>query len=76
MLRPDRDNRGPDRWLEVKLALFMLGAVVGVAGMYFGSTPTIYVAIAILVIGFLLRFAPRGDTPGDDAPEPDDRPAE
>ncbi|CAN5761238.1 hypothetical protein BH23GEM9_BH23GEM9_36660 [soil metagenome] len=65
--RPDRSRRGPDTMLGHRMLVFVLGAVVGAAGIATDRQWLIYVAIGILVIGLALRFLARRD---EDPPVP------
>ena len=62
---PDR----PVRHLKWRLRLLSLGGVCAVAGLYLGSRAVIWVAIAILIAGFLLRFLPGPDERSAENPE-------
>ncbi len=61
LFRPSRERRGADRWLDAKLLLFSLGGAVGVSGMLLDREWLVLTGIAILVVGFLLRFLPRDE---------------
>lgn len=65
-----------DRWLETKIALFSLGALLAVVGMALTNDWIIGAAGLILGAGFILRFAPRADdeTPPHE-PDPSDNDA-
>ena len=62
MLRPSRERRDePDRFLDLKIALFLVGAVFGVAGMVRNNKTLIIIAMIVIALGILLRFVrPRG----------------
>lgn len=47
------------RFLEVRIALFTVGAVLGLAGIYLDIGWMVGVAIGVLAVGFVIRFAPR-----------------
>ena len=66
MFRARRDRRGPDRWLPHKTMLFLLGSALGLTGMAAERAWLVYAAVAVLAIGFALRFLPRdsGDSSG------------
>lgn len=66
MLRLDRDRRaGP--WLEWKVRLFTVGAVLALAGIYLEESWMVYAAIAVLAAGVGLRFfAPSPESPADE----------
>ena len=55
IFRPSR-TRGDDRFLDAKMLIFTLGAALALAGMAFELGWLVYVAIAVLVVGLLLRF--------------------
>lgn len=52
--RPDR----PVRYLEWRVRLFGAGALLGVVGIATDTGWMIWLAIVVLVAGFLLRFLP------------------
>lgn len=65
----DRTRRAREYpWLPWKVRLFLVGAVLAVAGMGLESGLLVGIAIGILVLGFLVRFLPggRGVAPEDD----------
>ena len=66
--------RGTDH-LEWRIRLMGAGALLAVLGMYFEASWMIWLAIAVLVAGFFLRFLGDGGDEGDPAdPEhPPDR---
>lgn len=70
----DRSRRA-GRYLEWKVRLFTLGAVLAVVGMATGQMWMTWAAIGVLVTGMLLRFLPGGrerDVASDgDAPGPE-----
>lgn len=55
MFRVSRDP-GDERFLHVKILLFVLGAGVGLAGMATNRIWLVNIGIGILVIGFILRL--------------------
>ena len=55
MFRVSREP-GNERFLQLKVALLVLGAGVGVAGMTTDRIWLVNVGIAILVVGFILRL--------------------
>jgi hypothetical protein len=68
MIFSSRRNRGgPDVWLPLKTALFIVGAAAAVAGMVLDRDWLITAAIVLLGIGFLLRFV----TPREDSADPE-----
>lgn len=58
-MRLDRSRRA-GRYLEWKVRLFTLGAVLAVVGMAVESDWMIRTAIVVLAIGLVLRFLPGG----------------
>ena len=54
--RPSREQRGDDRFLNAKVALFSLGAVVALIGIATDIGWLVNIAIGILIVGFALRF--------------------
>jgi hypothetical protein len=57
--------------LEWRIRLFGVGAIVGMAGIFAEIRWMIWIALAVLAVGFLLRFAgdrgaPDSDHEGDD----------
>ncbi len=58
---------GPDPHLEIKIALFSVGAILALVGMYLENRWVVSAAIAVLAAGFLMRFR-RPDR--DDGEEP------
>ena len=68
--RPSRERRGEDPYLNVKVALFCLGAGIAMVGVASGRRWIINLAIFVLLIGFVLRFLPkRGES---EAPPPNE----
>ena len=65
IFRPSREKRGSDPFLIAKIAIFVLGATVALIGIATNTDWVITVAIAILLVGFILRFLPHR-TPNDD----------
>ena len=63
--RPSREKRGPDRFLNLKVAIFSLGAGTALVGILSNRNWVINVAIGILLIGVILRFVGRDRTPPD-----------
>ena len=66
IFRPSRDKRGPDVFLAAKVGIFVLGAVVALIGIATDTSWVITLAIAILLVGFALRFAKPRDTDNDE----------
>jgi hypothetical protein len=82
----DRGRRAaPGRFLRLKVQLFFAGAAMLVAGMVLKRDVLVLFAIAILAVGFVLRFFERERVPEhagedvdvdvDDPPEDDDPPS-
>lgn len=64
--RPDRGEPGIDPHLDVKIGLFFLAAVLGLAGIILGRTLPIFAAMVAIGAGLLLRFVrPRVGGAGD-----------
>lgn len=64
-MRPSRDADRPVRHLTWRVRLFAAGAALALAGMYLRMDWLINVALAVLLLGFGLRFLPERDE--DDA---------
>lgn len=65
-----RRSRREDPYLEWKVRIFAVAAVLTLAGMYFEERWMTLTALALLLVGMLLRFAPgaSGDsTEGEEA---------
>jgi hypothetical protein len=56
IFRPSRAQRGDDRFVNQKMLLFAIGAVLGIAGIAFDLAWLRYLAIAVLSVGIMLRF--------------------
>jgi membrane protein implicated in regulation of membrane protease activity len=54
-----RERRGRDRFLWAKLACLVLGGVLGLIGMRRESVLLVNLAIAVILVGFGLRFVPQ-----------------
>ncbi len=71
MLFADRGRRGPDRYLQWKVAALGVGAALLLFGIKLEAGWLVWAAIAVLGLGFVLRFLPQrdqdDDTPVDDA---------
>lgn len=63
----DHGSRRPVHRLEWRIRLMGVGAILAVVGMYFEARWMIWIAIAVLVLGFLLRFLPGEEQGPDDA---------
>ncbi len=55
----DRSRRA-GRYLEWKVRLFTLGAVLAVVGMAMNQSWMTWAAIGVLIVGMMLRFLPGG----------------
>jgi hypothetical protein len=62
------------RFLEWKVRLFTIGAVLALAGMYLELGWMVGVAIGFLVAGFALRFVPNEPSGGEVEDEWDEAP--
>ena len=61
MVFMDRSRKAEDYpWLPWKVRIFLVGAVVAVAGMAMESRVLVGISIGILAFGFALRFLPGG----------------
>jgi hypothetical protein len=57
MFRISRERReGPDPFLDLKIGLFLIGAILGAIGMARSNQTLITIAIVVVAIGILLRF--------------------
>lgn len=61
----DRTPRDDDPWLRLKVGSFILGAVLALGGMALDLGWLVWVAVAVLLVGFAARFFP------DPGPEDD-----
>jgi hypothetical protein len=71
-VRPSRNPDRPVRHLEWRVRFFAAGALLALAGMYLRLDWVVNAALAVLLMGFLLRFLPEhgeggADHEGDDA---------
>lgn len=57
--RPDRTRRGEDHYLGHKMLIFVAGAVLAMVGMAAGQDVLVYLAVAVLAVGLVLRLASR-----------------
>jgi multisubunit Na+/H+ antiporter MnhF subunit len=73
--RPDRSRRGEDRLLGQKMLVFVLGAVIALAGLATERDWLVYVALLLLLLGLAMRFVGR-HRPEDEPPLEDDESAE
>ena len=60
IFRPSRtrDEEGV-RTVNHRMAIFAIGAIVGLAGIASGTSWIIYIAVGILAVGIILRAAQR-----------------
>jgi membrane protein implicated in regulation of membrane protease activity len=69
--RPDRSRRSEDRLLGQKMLVFVLGAVIALAGLATERDWLVYAALLLLLLGLAMRFVGR-HTPADEAALDDD----
>lgn len=62
-----------DPWVNQKIGVFSVGAILAMAGMLLDSGWLMGVAAVLLLAGVLLRFIPRGDDEGGDDEGGDDQ---
>ncbi|MGH7462178.1 MAG: hypothetical protein ACREMA_14300 [Longimicrobiales bacterium] len=62
VFRASREKRGPDRFLNLKIAIFTMGAALACAGIIAQRNWLIYVAIGVLAAGVALRFFDRKES--------------
>jgi hypothetical protein len=60
-----------DAWLQAKLWLFTVGALLALAGMLLENQWLIGAAALVLAIGIVLRFIPRTDGERDEVDSTD-----
>jgi hypothetical protein len=72
--RPDRRRRGEDRLLGQKMLVFVLGAVIAMAGLATERDWLIYVALVLLLLGLAMRFAGREPVEEADPSEEEEPP--
>lgn len=65
MVFVDRDPDRQVKHLTWRVRLFGGGAILALVGIYFNARWLIWAAMAVLVVGFLLRFAPTPDGEGE-----------
>lgn len=68
-IRRGGDGRGPA--LEWRVRLLGAGAILGIAGMWAEQPWMVNLAIAVLIVGFLLRFAGGSGRSSDDPDAPE-----
>ena len=59
-LRRRSDEAGV-RTVNHRMTIFVIGAIVGLAGIASGTSWIIYIAVGILAVGLILRVAQRRD---------------
>jgi hypothetical protein len=59
--RPSRKTEGPDPFVNLKIALFWIGAGLAIAGMISGLGILVWVGILVLAVGVLFRLLQRGE---------------
>jgi hypothetical protein len=64
MMRPDRSPEREVKYLEWRVRIFSVGAVIAVFGLYYDNAWIIWAALAVLLTGFLVRFMPQGGGEG------------
>jgi len=65
MFLPSGGRKGPDRYYTAKLAIFVVGVVVMLAGIRLDKGWLVNVAIGVLAVAVLLRFLPQESTDPD-----------
>ncbi|MCG6956403.1 MAG: hypothetical protein LJF04_10495 [Gemmatimonadetes bacterium] len=76
LFRPRRSGRA-SRWLEWKVRIFAVGAVLGLAGIFLDDRILVIAALVVLAVGAGLRLLPEEKEPRergevDDQETPDD----
>lgn len=56
ILRPSRQRRGEDPHLQTRMLIFAGGAVIALTGIATNRGWLIWIAIAVLAVGALMRF--------------------
>jgi hypothetical protein len=56
LFRVSRERKGPDHWVNAKIAIFCAGACVALIGMALDRRWVVNVAVGILLVGVVLRF--------------------
>jgi hypothetical protein len=75
LFRPRRT--GPaSRWLEWKVRIFTIGAVLGLAGIFLDERGLVSAALVVLAVGAGLRLLPEERGPGDGGEVDDEEPDE
>ncbi|MGH7446796.1 MAG: hypothetical protein ACRELT_04510 [Longimicrobiales bacterium] len=57
IFRPSRQRSDGYETLGHRMTIFVIGAIVGLAGIASGTSWIIYIAVGILAVGVLLRVA-------------------
>ncbi|HSM06020.1 MAG TPA: hypothetical protein VK858_15490 [Longimicrobiales bacterium] len=74
-MRIRRDTSGPGPYLEWRVRLLGAGAILALAGIWSETEWLVNVAIAFLLVGFMLRFIGRDSEDQEDgAARPPDEP--
>jgi len=55
VFRPSRESRGPDPFLQWKIVIFIVAAIVGLAGVATENRWLVGIGIVVLISGVLLR---------------------
>jgi hypothetical protein len=63
-----RKRCGPDRWLKLKVALLGLAAAAFLLAVRLERRWLVWVAVGLVLVGFLLRFAPANARDGGARP--------
>ncbi len=71
-MRIRRDSSGPGPYLEWRVRLMGAGAIVALIGFWAEANWLVNVAIVLLFVGFMLRFAGGRGTDADEGPEEQD----
>jgi hypothetical protein len=59
-------SRGSRPHLELRVAVFVVGALLALGGMYLETRWLVGLAIFVLAAGMLVRFIPGGESPTDE----------
>ena len=60
LFRPTRERTGHDpQTVNHRMTIFVIGAIVALAGIASGTSWIIYIAVGILAVGVILRVAQR-----------------
>ena len=75
LFRPRRTGRA-SRWLEWKVRIFAVGAVLGLAGIFLDESALITAALVVLAVGAALRLLPEEREPREGGEVDDDEQAD